>query len=142
MSPGIGDDVFYVDALRPGSFEVGFDVTNTGPLAVKVEGLASSDPSLAGLGMGERTLAEPAGSRPYPELVPFEPVTIPPGGSRYLSFRFHLGRTEAGRWAPGSEQIFEGFRLRYRYLGIFEREAWVTAPFTVALVHGPLPPAY
>ena len=142
VNDGVHDTVYYVSAKEPGTFAVGFDVTNAGRLPVEVEGLALEGQGLVGLHLGRSgTWADSSRAGLDHAIVPFEPVTIDPGQGRYLVLRFRLTEETAcgPMYAPGTSRSFSDVSLRYRYLGGFEKTATVPPPFTVVLTCGELP---
>jgi hypothetical protein len=138
---GVGDIVYYVSAGEPGVFEVAFDVTNGGRLPITLQGLDSSTPFTLG-GMGRYpTFEEPSRAVGRPR-VPFEPVTIDPGDSRYLILQLEIeGQMVCTQ--PGGSFVPSDPGLRYRTLGIVPGEQTVPLPFTVVGICGnELPPDY
>ena len=137
---GVGDVVYYVSAGKPGVFEVGFDVTNGGRLPVTVQGLGSHTPfTLAGMALYP-TFEEPDHQATAAEIVPFEPVTIDPGDSRFLMMQLKIeGREVCPQ--PGGASLPSDPALRYRTLGIVPGEATVPLPFTVVMICGNTLPA-
>jgi hypothetical protein len=136
------DPLYYVATGKPGTFEVGFDVTNTGRLAVTIEGLEPGS-SYSGLQMGRYSTNDvPAGGHFAGGIVPFEPVTIEPGDSRFIILQFTVTPETACNF-PGSFGGPESPRLRYRTLGLIPRTARVEPPFQIATVCGTeIPPDY
>ena len=138
---GIGDVVYYVSIGKPGTFSVGYDVENGGRLPVTIQGLGSS----AGFTLKSMnrypTFEDPTQHVPG-QLVPFEPVSIEPGESRFLVLQITIDSNsvcgeEGGAGVPSDPS------LRYRTLGIVPGEATVGLPFTVVKVCGDtLPPDY
>ena len=75
-------------------------------------------------------------------IVPFEPVRIDPGDSRYLILRLTIAGREVCT-QPGGSTVPSDPALRYRTLGIVPGEAVVGLPFTVVMLCGDeLPPEY
>ena len=141
VEDGVHDPVFYVSAEEPGTFSVGFDVTNTGRLPVEVQGLALGG-ELSGLRMGRAGTWVDSSREGFDRaIVPFEPVTIDPGDGRYLVLQFRITEETAcgPMYAPGTARGFSDVSLRYRYVGGFEKTATVQPPFTVVLTCGKLP---
>jgi len=138
---GIGDTVYYVTEGTPGTFEIGYDVENTGRLPATVQGLGS--PSFLTLsGMGRYPTFEEPDHRVGGEIVPFEVLTIEPGDSRYLVLRLRV-TPEGVCTTPGASGIHSDPALRYQTLGIVPRTATIDLPFTVVTVCGDeLPPSY
>jgi hypothetical protein len=86
---GVGDVVYYVSAGKPATFEIGFDIENGGRLPITLQGLGSRTVfTLAS--MGRYPSFEEPGHEVGRPLVPFEPVTIDPGDSRYLVLQFRI----------------------------------------------------
>jgi hypothetical protein len=108
---------------------------------VTVRGLDS--PSAFTLaGMGRYPTFEEPDHRVGRPIVPFEPVTINPGDSRYLVLQLRIGETSVCTIRGGSG-IPTDPDLRYRTLGIVPRTGTVELPFTVVTVCGDeLPPSY
>jgi len=138
---GVGDIVYYVSAGKPGVFEVGFDVTNGGRLPITLQGLGSS--AIFSLGGMSRypTFEEPGHAVGRP-LVPFEPVTIDPGDSRYLVLQLRIEGQMVCEQSGGSF-VPSDPALRYRTLGVVPGEQTVGLPFTIVGMCGnALPPDY
>ena len=138
---GVGDIVYYVSAGQPGVFEVGFDVTNGGRLPITLQGLGS--PTIFSLGgMAQYPTFEEPGREVGRPLVPFEPVTIDPGDSRYLILQLKIeGQMVCGQ--SGGSFVPSDPALRYRTLGVVPGEQTVPLPFTVVGICGnKLPPDY
>jgi hypothetical protein len=138
---GVGDVVYYVSAGKPAVFEIGFDVENGGRLPITLQGLGSPTAfALARMGRYP-TFEEPSREVGRP-LVPFEPVTIDPGDSRYLVLELRIEGQEVCS-QPGSSGVPSDPGLRYRTLGIVPGETVVGLPFTVVTLCGnELPPDY
>jgi hypothetical protein len=135
------ETVYYVATGKAGTFEVGFDVTNTGRLAVTLDGL-DSESSYAGLRMGRYSVNDMPAGHLVGSTVPFEPVTIEPGDSRFILLRFTVTPETACNF-PGSFGGLESPRLRYQTLGLISRTARVEPPFRIATVCGTeIPPDY
>ncbi|MGH3045354.1 MAG: hypothetical protein ACRDM2_11535 [Gaiellaceae bacterium] len=138
---GVGDVVYYVSAGKPGVFEIGFEVTNGGRLPVTLRGL------------GSPTIFTLAGMAPYPtyeepnneaagQIVPFEPVTLDPGDSRFLMLQLRIEGEKVCTQSGGSF-VPSDPGLRFRTLGIVPGEQTVPLPFTVVGMCGnALPPDY
>jgi hypothetical protein len=140
---GVHDIVYYVSAEEQGTFEVGFDITNTGRLPVELEGLGAGT-AFAGLQMARDGTWEDSQGAALPErIVPFEPVTVEPGAGRYLVLQVAITEETAcgPNYGPGSRRVLSNPRMRYRYAGAFERTALVEPPFTIVAVCGGLPTA-
>jgi hypothetical protein len=142
VNDGVHDTVYYVSAEEPGTFSVGFDLTNSGRLPVEVQRLALEGQGLVGLRMGRSdTWADSSREGLDHAIVPFEPVTIESGEGRYLVLEFRLTpRNTCGpNYGPGTGRLFSDVSLRYSYLGGFEKTATVQPPFAVVLTCGELP---
>jgi hypothetical protein len=131
---GVGDIVYYVSAGKPGTFEVGFDVTNGGRLPITLQGLGSPTAFTLG-GMAAYPTFEEPDRAVGGTIVPFEPVRIDPGDSRYFILRLTIAGQEVCT-QPGLSSVPSDPALRYRTLGIVPGEAVVGLPFTVVLLCG------
>ena len=136
---GVGDIVYYVSAGKPGTFQIGFDVTNGGRLPVTLQGLGSPTPfTLAG--MARYPMFQEPDHRAAGEIVPFEPVTIDPGDSRFLMLQLKIEGAEVCTQSRGAG-IPSDPGLRYRTLGIVPGETTVPLRFTVVTICGNTLPA-
>ena len=142
VMPGLGKDVIYVSMNEPGYVAFGFDVANTGRVPVTVAGDTGEPGPLRLSGMGRNSERDAPGARVYPDIVPFAAVEIAPGDKRYLSFRVQIDKPCAANYAPGSMMGIDTVGLRYRYVGVFERDVRVEMPFLVGIVCGDLPKPY
>ena len=138
---GVGDVVYYVSAGKPGVFEIGFSVENGGRLPITLQGLGS--PTVFTLAsMARHPLFEEPTREVGRPLVPFEPVTIDPGDSRYLILQLRIEgdvicTQSGGSFVPSDPG------LRFRTLGVVPGEQTVGLPFTVVGMCGTaLPPDY
>jgi hypothetical protein len=138
---GVGDVVYYVSAGKPGVFEIGFDVQNTGRLPITLQGLGSPTAfTLASMGRYP-VFEEPTREVGRP-LVPFEPVTIGPGDSHYLVLQLRI-EGEVVCTQSGGSFVPSDPGLRFRTLGLVPGEQTVGLPFTVVGMCGSeLPPDY
>jgi hypothetical protein len=138
---GVGDLVYYVSAGKPAVFEVGFDVTNGGRLPITLQGLGSPSAFTLG-GMAAYPTFEEPDRAVGGTIVPFEPVRIDPGDSRYLILRLTIAGREVCT-QPGGSAVPSDPALRYRTLGMVPGEAVVGLPFTVVMLCGnELPPEF
>lgn len=136
---GVGDIVYYVSAGKPGVFEIGFEVTNGGRLPVTLQGLGS--PTIFTLaGMAPYPTFEEPNNQAAGEIVPFEPVTIDPGDSRFLTLQLTIEGDKVCTQSGGAV-IPSDPGLRYRTLGIVPGETTVPLPFTVVTICGNTLPA-
>lgn len=134
---GVDYPVYYVSATKTGTFNVGFEVTNTGKLPVKVVGLGTPT-AFSLVQMGRYSTDDvPGGGHFAGGIVPFEPVTIDPGDSRYVVLQ--LKTTEAS-CSPGATMTYSHPPFRYQTLGVISRTATVEAPFRVVGVCSDTPP--
>jgi hypothetical protein len=131
--PAVGSDgkVVYFPRYRPGGrFSYGFDVSNSGPLAVRLDGFERDDSFVAPLRIEGLGLEQ----RPHVQVIdgaaPFHPVTVQPGESVWLVV--HL-RMSCAHMARGAGSTLERIRLRFTYLKFFHRNAWVEPPAAVTL---------
>jgi hypothetical protein len=143
VDDGVHGTVYYVSAEEPGTFEAGFDVTNTGRLAVTLAGVeAPAGAGVLGLRMGRAgTWIDSTDGGGDGAIVPFAPVTIEPGQGRYLVVHLRVtAETTCGPdFASGTARVFSDVSLRFGYGGAFERTAAVEAPFAIVLDCGDLP---
>ena len=138
---GVGDVVYYVSAGKPGVFEIGFDVQNTGRLPITLQGLASPT-AFTLASMGRYPVFEEPSREVGRPLVPFEPVTIDPGDSHYLVLQLRIGG-EVVCTQSGGSFVPSDPGLRFRTLGLVPGEQTVGLPFTVVGMCGSeLPPDY
>ncbi len=136
---GVGDVVYYVSAGKPATFEIGFDVQNSGRLPIKLQGLGS--PAAFTLAsMGRYPVFEEPGREVGRPLVPFEPVTIDPGDSHYLVLQLRIEGEEVCTQG-GTSFVPSDPALRFRTLGIVPGEQTVPLPFTVVAMCGNALPA-
>ena len=138
---GVGDVVYYVSTGKPGVFEIGFEVTNSGRLPVTLQGLGSPT-SFTLAGMARYPTFEEPNKKAAGEIVPFEPVTIDPGDSRFLVLQLRVEGEKVCTQSGGSF-VPSDPALRFRTLGIVPGEQTVPVPFTVVGMCGTeLPPDY
>ncbi len=138
---GVGDVVYYVSAGKPGVFEIGFEVTNSGRLPVTVQGLGSPT-SFTLAGMAPYPTFEEPNKEAAGKIVPFEPVTIDSGDSRFLMLQLRIEGENVCTQSGGSF-VPSDPALRFRTLGIVPGEQTVPVPFTVVGMCGnELPPHY
>jgi hypothetical protein len=128
---GSGGKVVYFPRYRPGAqFSFGFDVSNSGPLAVRIDGF-EPDHSLGSplriVGLG---LAPSPDVATVDRAAAFHPVTVQPGESRWLVVHLRMSCSHMER---GAGSTLVGVRLRYTYLKLFHRSAWVEPPAAVTL---------
>jgi hypothetical protein len=107
-----------------------FDVTNSGPLAVKIEGLVPDDPGFHYFARYTGLELVPGGesAKTVEGAVPFHPVTIEAGERLWLVVRFRMEACDEDWVTSGTSQWREGVELRYSYLGVFERSQPVGFP--------------
>ena len=92
--------------------------------------------------MGRYPTFEEPGREVGRPLVPFEPVTIDPGDSRYLVLQLRIEGEKVCTQA-GASVVPSDPALRYRTLGVVPGEQTVPLPFTVVGMCGnELPPDY
>jgi hypothetical protein len=138
---GVGDVVYYVSVGKPATFEVGFDVENGGRLPITLQGLGSPT-AFTLASMGRYATFEEPGREVGRPLVPFEPVTIDPGDSRYLVLQLRI-EGEVVCTQSGGSFVPSDPALRFRTLGVVPGEQTIPLPFTVVGICGTaLPPDY
>ena len=138
IDPG-GATAFAVDHNEAGTFELGFDVTNTGRLPLTLG--APEDDSFMDirltLRISEQDSARSANVNRL-TYVPVEGVTIAPGEHRRLVATFRWSRCEDA--ASGGGRSARAIPVRYGAVGgIFTRNQYVEPPSKVVLVCGDLP---
>jgi hypothetical protein len=134
--------VYYVSAPKTGAFNVGFDVTNTGRLPVKVVGLGSPT-AFTLFQMGRYSTNDAPGGGPLRgRHRSLRAGDHAPGDSRHVVLQLKI-TDETVCTSPGSFGIHSHPPFRYRTLGFIPRTATVEAPFRVVTVCGDrLPPDY
>jgi hypothetical protein len=133
VEPAFGSDGREVafPPQRTGGYRAGFDLTNTGRFAIRLDGLAPVDKYYYGP-IAPRKLALLRHENAYiDDFVPFHPVTIAPGEQRFLSILFHIDCS--GRWGTGSQTSMSTIRLRYTYEHLFHRSQDVQMPLAITL---------
>ena len=126
-----GKPVFFPRYRRGGQFSFGFDLSNAGPLAVRLDGLVrDGGPSFSALRVDGLGLAPAPGAPAIDDAEPFHPVMVEPGESVWLVV--HL-RMNCAHMAASSAETLQQIPLRYTYLKFLHGSAWVEPPAVVTL---------
>jgi hypothetical protein len=141
VDAGFADRLYYVSAGEAGRFEIGYDVANTGRLPLTIQGIASGT-AFTLAGMARYPTFEEPDRMVAGEIVPFEPVTVDPGDSRYLVLQLRIAG-ELVCTSRGAMRVPSDPGLSYRIGGFVPRTVTLDLPFTVVEVCGDeLPPTY
>ena len=133
-----GKPVIAASRAKPGSFSVFFDLHNSAPFTVRVEGPAGSDFFPERLLMGL-----PSTSHDQATLLPFRPFDLAPDQRRRIGVEITVPPGKTCR--PGLRGVHitqDVVGLRFSFLHVFHRSASVEMPIVADLVCGKLPPPY
>jgi hypothetical protein len=137
---GSGGKPVYFPRYRPnGQFSIEFNVTNTGRFDVTVEGFPR-EPVVGAIFLPTRVrvLHKCCSATDGVSVVDERrPVRIPAGAARTLRVDYRIvARCLSGGAPPagaGGRSGTDRIRLRYRYLGVFERTASIELPMALTL---------
>ncbi len=124
-----GRTAYVVSGDQPVRFGAFFDVTNTGPLPVTIEGLADLDRDSLFPPLKLHGGVAADGSR----FLDFRPFTLDGGETAFLGLEV-VATTQCQDFVPGGSIGWESVSLRYSYARFFEREATIQMPVAMSLV--------
>jgi hypothetical protein len=131
-----GKPVVAASKKTPGYFTVAFDLANSAPFTVKVAGLSDRPADWR----EERLLMGNPSTHPRQDLFfPFEPFELAPGDQRMIGVQTVVRDKDVCRRGEGTS-YWDTVRLRFSYLGIFDREATIEMPVAASLYCTALPP--
>jgi hypothetical protein len=144
VDPAIGSDgkrVFFVSMEKPGFFVAAIDISNDGRWPIRIDGLAEN--SEHGFG-GRWPMYLTERSPPDAPVERLGSFWLQPGEYRMLGLQVVIPNDGTCRAGDGEEagtySSTDLFDLRTHYLKVVDDTQHVTAPFSIVLVCGDLPP--
>ncbi|MGH3041786.1 MAG: hypothetical protein ACRDNG_08640 [Gaiellaceae bacterium] len=126
--PFVERTAYVVTGERSGRFGVYFDITNTGRLPIRIEGLGEDGDSSLVPQLKLHSGVLPGDSR-FPG---FDPFTLESGDKAFLGLEVVATKPCDG-YVRGSSIVWDSVTLRYRYARFFERQASIPLPVGVSL---------